>query len=199
LARNLLIAVREIVNMKFLNPVVLLALVSAIVGCGTSQAPAVNLGTGQYPYTNTNWTNGNQTGGWTYGIPGGGTKSIIPVISYYGYANSSKQFMISPSVQPMDQVEVQASGGQVYAQGLFGSTNMIGVTQLKVSLNGSMLGASTYAKYNITQAGTLALSFEGNGLSGLFGNNAQYTVAFPYGGVWINRCQDSSGQAIQCP
>ena len=86
--------------MKFLNPVVLLALVSAIVGCGTSQAPAVNLGTGQYSYTYTNWTNngtgGNQTGGWTYGIPGGGTKSIIPVISYYGYANSSKQFMISP-------------------------------------------------------------------------------------------------------
>lgn len=193
---------REIVNMKFIKPVVLMALLTSMVGCGTSQAPAINLGSGQYPYTNNqwnNWPNGTQTGGWTYGIPGGGTKQIIPVISYYGYANSSRQFMVSPSVQPLDQVEVQASGGQVYAQGLFGSTNMIGVTQLKVSLNGSMLGASTYAKYNITQAGTLALSFEGNGLSGLFGNNAQYTVAFPYGGVWINRCQDQSGQSIQCP
>jgi hypothetical protein len=202
LARNLLRAKREIVNMKFLNPVLLLALVGAIVGCGTSQAPAVNLGTGQYPYTNTgtnNWTNGNQTGGWTYGLPGGGTKTIIPVISYYGYANSSRQFMISPSVQPGDQVEVAASGGQVTAQGLFGSSNMIWVTQLKVTLNGSLLGASTYGKYNVTQAGTLGISFEANGLSGLFGNNAQYMVSFPYGGVWINRCQDQSGQSITCP
>jgi hypothetical protein len=204
LARNLLHAEREIVNMKFLNPVLLLALVSAIVGCGTSQAPAVNLGTGQYAYTNTNWTGGspsggNQSGGWTYGIPGGGTKSIIPVISYYGYANSSKQFMVSPTVQPMDQVEVAASGAQVTAQGLFGSSNMIWVTQLKVTLNGALIGASTYGKYNVTQAGTLGLSFEANGLSGLFGNNAQYMVSFPYGGVWINRCQDTSGQPIQCP
>ncbi len=185
--------------MKFIKPVLLMALLSSMVGCGTSQAPAVNLGTGQFPYTNTNWTGGNQTGGWTYGIPGGGTKSIIPVISYYGYANSSKQFMVSPTVQAMDQVEVAASGAQVTAQGLFGSSNMIWVTQLKVTLNGSLIGASTHGKYNVTQAGTLGLSFEANGLTGLFGNNAQYMVSFPYGGVWINRCKDSGGQPIQCP
>ena len=128
-----------------LSVALLAGMMTSLVGCGTSQAPMMNLGNGQYPYTNTNWnnnwTNGNQTGGWTYGIPGGGTKTVIPVISYYGYANASKQFMISPQVQPGDQVEVQASNGQVYAQGLFGSSNMIFVTQLKVTLNGSLLGA----------------------------------------------------------
>ncbi|MBU6154964.1 MAG: hypothetical protein KGP28_11730 [Bdellovibrionales bacterium] len=189
--------------MKFVKPVLLMALLSAMVGCGTSQAPAVNLGTGQYPYTNNpwpnNWTGGNQTGGWTYGIPGGGTKTVIPVISYYGYAGSNKQFMVYPSVQPGDQVEVAASGAQVGAQGLFGSSNMLWLTQLKVTLNGSLLGSAPNGRYNVTQSGTLAISFEANGLSGLFGNNAQYVVAFPYGGVWINRCLDSNGQAVQCP
>ena len=170
--------------MKFFKPVFLMALLGVMAGCGTSQPPTVNLGNG---YTNpngqwnqwNNWPNGTQTGGWTTSLPGGGTKQIIPVISYYGYANSSKQFMVYPTVQAGDQVEVAASNAQVAAQGLIGSSNMLWLTQLKVSLNGSLLGASSYARYNISQGGSLTLQFEANGLSGLFGNNAQYNHRLP--------------------
>jgi hypothetical protein len=191
--------------MNFFKPVLLTVLLASLSGCGTSQAPAVNLGSGQYPYNNWNnnggnWNNnGSNWGGWNTGLPGGGTKSIIPVISYSAYANASKQFMVSPTVEPMDQIEVQAAGGQVVGQGAFGYTNMIWLTKLDVKLNGGSLGSSTYAKYNVTQAGTLSLSFSASGLTGMFGNMAQYMVSFPYGGVWINRCRNASNQPIQCP
>lgn len=181
--------------MKRFKPVFLTALMALASACGTNQAPLMNYGLGfnGAPTGINNTTNTGQTNQ----IPGG-TRTTTWILYGQTFTGSDKKFQVSQQVQAMDQVKWFVQGSSVWGQGMFGGGNLV-FSQFNIKVNGAAIGSGMSGAQTVNQPGTIEMSFDAYG-SGAFGNNATYTVSFPYGaGVVINRCVNTSNQPMQCP
>jgi hypothetical protein len=187
--------------MKLYKILGLIAVVGGLSACGTQQPSSISYN----PYSNggniNNPYNPGQTGTNTYAVPGG-TKTLTPVINGGAMVYGSQNFSETAQVQAGDQIVVNAANNVLYARKIIGGILNINVqssmTALHVSINNQLVGSGLAAQYNVSQAGTLKLSFNYLTQSLYNEKDMQFQIQM-MGGVYIGRCKDNAGQPMTCP
>lgn len=177
---------------------ILVASSVVVAGCGNSNVVPQTFN----PYTNNGTipggTTGTQTGGYTTPI-NGGTKTLIPVLTYPVTFSGTRQLPQTAQVNAGDQIIVSVYGGYVLSYGscFFGGTSQAMLSSFTVQLNGQTLGSSAYATYTASQAGTL--TFQIPQMTQVCGSG-QTTYQVSVGqGVYLGRCTSTAGAAMTCP
>ncbi len=184
------------------KPAVWFAVAAVLSACGSGQAPVVNMGQNGY---NAGWNSGynynpwNPNGGFTQQLPGGGTMTVIPVAQGTMQAPANRVLVGGAQVQAGDQIRVNAYNAGIagMSTGFFQMSGSLYLTALRVSLNGTLLGASLNAQYSAPQSGTLQVSFTASGWP--TDNYDLYQVMLPQNAVSIVRCRDAGNQPMTCP
>ena len=181
--------------MKILTQAMFAAFLVTAVGCGSSTAPTMTLGT-----YNQQGYNGGTTG--TYpgnGIPvPGGTKTMIVLLQGPASTSSNKVFSQTYQVLANDQIYVNAMNVPVMGMGNLGY-NQLQLSHLNVMVNGTSLGNAPYGQYTVSTPGTLTLSFDTMGLIGNGWSYSYFQMNFGSGGVAIGRCTSTAGASMPCP
>jgi hypothetical protein len=189
--------------MKLFKILGLMAVVGGLSACGTQQPSSISYN----PYSGNNINNpynpynpGGGQGSNTYAVPGG-TKTLTPVLNGGALVYGSQNFSETAQVQAGDQIVVNAANNVVYARKIVGGVLNINVQStlkaLNVSINDQLVGSGLAAQYNVSQAGTLKLSF--NYLTESWYNERDMQFQIMMGGVFIGRCKDNAGQPMTCP
>jgi hypothetical protein len=190
--------------MKLFKILGLMAVVGGLSACGANQPASIAYN----PYSGNNINNpynpynpGTGQGSNTYAVPGG-TKTLTPVINGGAMVYGSQNFSETAQVQAGDQIVVNAASNVVYARKIIGGILNINVqsqmTALNVSINNQVVGSGLAAQYNVSQAGTLKLSFNYLTQSLYNESDMQFQIQM-MGGVFIGRCKDTAGQPMTCP